>query len=106
MRYAEGDVFADGVAEEKCFLRNESDVAAQRVKRELADGASVDQDSAGLGVVDARDEVDQRCLAGAGRADDGKAGAGGDAETNVFENGCAVVGEVKTAEFDFAREIG
>src|SRR6202035_2521439 len=55
LRYAEGDVFADGVAEEECFLGNESDVAAQRVKRELADGASVDEDCAGLGVVDARD---------------------------------------------------
>src|ERR1700693_5733986 len=55
LRDAEGDVFADGVAEEEGFLRNESDVAAEGVERELADGASVDKDGAGLGVVDARD---------------------------------------------------
>src|SRR3984893_17263463 len=53
--YAEGDVFADGVAEEEGFLGNEADAAAQRVERELADGASVDQNRAGLGVVDSWD---------------------------------------------------
>ena len=58
LRYAEGDVFADGVAEEECFLGNEANVTAQRVERELADGASVDQNRAGLGVVDARDQID------------------------------------------------
>src|ERR1700682_1924706 len=55
LRYTEGDVFADGVAEEESFLGNESDVAAQGVERELADGASVDEDRAGLGVIDAWD---------------------------------------------------
>src|SRR5208282_2829254 len=52
-RYAVCDVFADGVAEKKCFLRHESDVAAQGVERELADGATVDENGARLGVVDA-----------------------------------------------------
>src|ERR1700688_1207002 len=56
LRYAEGDIFADGVAEEEGFLGHESDMAAQRIERELADGASVDEDSARLGVVDARDQ--------------------------------------------------
>src|SRR5438445_5553067 len=41
LRYAEGDVFADGVAEKEGFLGNESYVAAQRVERELPDGAAV-----------------------------------------------------------------
>ena len=34
---AEGYVFADGVAEEKCLLRNEADLAPQGIERELAD---------------------------------------------------------------------
>src|SRR6266403_990978 len=86
LRYAKGNVFADGVAEEECFLGNESDVAAQRVERELADGASVDENGAGLGVIDAWDQIDERCLAGASRADYGEAGACGDAEVNLLEN--------------------
>src|SRR5271157_1666829 len=73
-RYAEGNVFADGIAEQECFLRNEADVAAQRVEMELANGAAVDEDRAGLSVVDARDQVDKRRFAGAGGADDGEAG--------------------------------
>ena len=105
-RHSKSDVFADGVAEEKCFLRNETDVAAQGVERELADGASVDEDGAGRGVVNARDEADERRFSGAGGADDSEAGAGGDAQVDVFKNGCAVVGEVEIAEFDVAREIG
>ncbi len=79
-----GDVFADGVAEEKSLLRNEADLAAQGIERELADGAAVDEDGAGRGVVDARDQVDERRFAGAGGADDGQAGAGRDAQVDVF----------------------
>src|SRR5450759_2779022 len=104
--YAEGDVFADGVAEEECFLGNEADVAAQGVERELADGAAVDEDGAGRGVVDAWAEVDERRFTGAGGADDSEAGAGGDAQVDVLENGDAVVGEVEIAELDFATESG
>ena len=104
-RYAVGDVFADGVAEKECFLRNEADVAAQGVERELADGAAVDEDGAGLGVVDARDQVDQRRFAGAGGPDDGEAGAGRDAQVDVLKNRDAVVGEVEIAEFESRREL-
>ena len=53
--YAIGYVCADGVAEKESFLGNESDLTAQRVERELADGDAVDQDGAGVGVVDAWD---------------------------------------------------
>ena len=105
LRYAEGDVFADGVAEEECLLRDEADVPAQRVEREFADGVAVDEDGAGLGVVDPRDQIDERRFAGAGGADDGQAGAGGNAQVDVFEDGGAVIGEVEIAEFDFALEL-
>src|SRR5208282_3811324 len=91
---AVGDVFADGVAEEKGFLGNEADVAAQGVEREVTDGASIDKDGAGLGIVDTWNQIDQRCLAGAGGANDGQAGSGGDAEIYILENRVSIVGEV------------
>ena len=83
---AQGDVFADAVAEEKSFLRHESDVFAQRCNRIVADGAAVDQNHSRLGVVDARDQADQSGLAGAGGPDDGQAAAGGNAQVHVVQN--------------------
>jgi hypothetical protein len=81
-------------------------MSAQGVERELADGAAVDEDGAGRGVVDARNKVDKRRLAGAGGADDGQTGAGGNAQVDVLKNRSAVVGEVEIAEFDFTNKIG
>src|SRR5208282_5976726 len=89
-----------------CFLRHESDVAAQGVERELADGATVDENGARLGVVDAWNKVDERRFPGAGGPDNGKAGAGRNAQVDVLKNRRAVVSEVKIAEFDFAKQIG
>src|ERR1019366_4067958 len=68
-------------------------------------GAAVDEDGAGRGVVDAWDQVDERRFAGTGGADDGEAGAGGDAQVDVLENGDAVVSEIEIAEFDFAEDV-
>ncbi len=45
--HAEGDVFADGGAEEEGFLGNESDLAAQGFERILADGTAIDEDGSG-----------------------------------------------------------
>ncbi len=83
----EGDVLADGVGEEEGLLRDEADVLAQGVEGEAADGLAVDEDGAGGGVVQAGDEVDEGGFAGAGGAYDGEAGAGGDAEVDVVEDG-------------------
>ena len=105
-RHSEGDVFADGVAEEECLLGNEADMAAQGVERELADGVAVDKNGPGRGVVNARDQADERGLSRAGGAHDGEAGAGGNAQVDVLKNRCAVVREVEIAEFDFTKKIG
>ena len=55
-------------------------------QREVADGLAVDQDRAGRCVVQAGNEGDQRRFAGAGGADDGEAGAGGDVEVDVVQD--------------------
>ena len=41
VRFTEGDVFADGFAEEKGLLRNKADVAAEHFKRPVVDAAAV-----------------------------------------------------------------
>src|SRR5215470_20105880 len=105
MFFAEGDVFADCVAEQKRFLWHESDVAAQDFERNFADGSAVDQHGARSGVVNARDQVHERCLARAGRANDRQARSGWNAQVDVGENGDAVVGEVEIAEFDFTGNL-
>ena len=57
----------------------------------------------GGGVVEAGDETDEGGFAGAGGAYDGEAGAGGDAEVDVVEDGWSVrVGEGEVAELDVA----
>src|ERR1700750_2647815 len=67
----------------------------------------VDQDFAWLCVVEAGDETDQGGFAGAGRTYDGEAGAGGDAEVDVLEDGWTVgIGEVEVAELDVSGDGG
>ncbi len=69
----------------------------------MADGASIDEDGSGRGVIDARDQADKRGLTGAGRSDDSQAGAGRDAQVDVVQNSSAVIGEVQIAKFNLAR---
>ena len=90
----EGDVLANGLGEEEGLLGDEAYVFAQGVEGETANRFSVDEDRAGSGIVEAGDEANEGGFAGAGRANDSKAGAGGDAEVDVFEDGwCVRVGE-------------
>jgi hypothetical protein len=69
-RPAVGDVGGDGVAEEVGFLEDEGDLRAQARQRDVAHVDAVDEDAAVLRVVEAGDQVDERALARAGRADD------------------------------------
>ncbi len=104
-RRAKRDVLADGVGEQEGLLRDESEVAAQLVHRQLADGLAVDQHHAGSGVVDAGNQADQRGLARAGRSDDGQAAAGGNLQIDVAQHRRGAVAEVQAAEFDVARDL-
>ena len=67
---AEAQVAGDGAREQERLLRDEPDPAPQVLAAHLADVDAVDQHLAAGGVVEARDQVDQRRLAAAGAADD------------------------------------
>ena len=118
---AEGDVLANGVAEQECLLRNKADVLAQHFERELANRPPIDQHRAFGRVVDARNQRHQRGLARSGWSDDRQAGAFGHAQVDVLQHrfiavhathaalgrdqGVAVV-KAQIAELDLAADLG
>jgi len=57
------DVVADGVGEEKGFLRDDAHEGAQRSDGQIADIVTIQEDPARLDIVKARHEVHQRGLA-------------------------------------------
>ena len=70
VRPAVEDVVADRAVQERGVLRDEADLAAERILRDLRDVLAVDQDAAALDVVEAKQQVDERRLAGARAADE------------------------------------
>src|SRR5262249_44773414 len=72
---------------------------AQRLQRQQADRATVQQDPALADIIQARDEADQGGLAGAGGADDGCDLAGGYLKPDIAEGpGAAAVAEMHRFE--------
>ena len=91
---SKGDVVGDGGGEEEGLLGDEADGAAEGVEWVVAEGAVVQEDGVGWGVVEAWDEGDEGGFAGAGGAYDGEGGAGGDVEGDVVKDfGAGGVGE-------------
>ena len=76
---------SDRSGEQVCALRHVADPAPQQFRRQPADVDSVHEHRALGGVDQARDEVDDRRLAGAGAADDRRRLAGFDSERDVVE---------------------
>src|SRR5690606_14224629 len=98
---AEGDVGGDGVAEEETLLKNHAHVAAQGLYVELAQVVAIESDATGGGIVETRNEAEQRAFAGAGFADDGDAFAGLHVQGNVAQHGAALdVVEAHVVEID------
>ena len=65
VRLAVGDVVRDRLMEQERLLRHEPDEGAKRSDRHLPDVPAVDRDAARRDVVESRQEVHERGLAGA-----------------------------------------
>ena len=102
---AEGDVLANGFAEQKSFLRHEADIAAQVGERIFANRLAVDQHRTGRSVVNARDQSYQRRLSRTGGSDDCETGASGNSQIDVMQDRSSVVREIQVAEFDVAAQF-
>ena len=105
LRVPEGDVLEDGSVEEDGVLEDVADLVAKRLDSVVAHVFAVDQDAAGVGVVEARNQADDGRFAAARGADDADELAGLDVEGDVGEDGgLGVVAEGHVAEFDLALE--
>ena len=81
----EAEVLAHGRVEEIGLLRDDADGGGERLEREVADVDAVDPHRALGRVVEARDEVAERRLAGAGLADDRRRRPRRDRELDALE---------------------
>src|SRR4029077_14479422 len=67
---AEGNVFANSLAEKKSLLRHEADLVPQKLQGIFADRAAINQDSPWRSVVNARNQAHQSGFSRACRAND------------------------------------
>ena len=99
-------VVAQGQLEADEVLEHRGDPAAPAVEVEVAEVDAVDLDGAGLGVVEAAEQLGQRGLARAVLADDGQRRPGRDGQVEARRapaRSLARVGEGDVAEADLAR---
>src|SRR5262245_22548702 len=82
---AEPDVLADRHVEQHVLLEHHCHAPAQRFTSHLADIDAVDADAALVGLVEAQDQIEQRALPGAARADDRNALADIELEAEIVE---------------------
>ena len=78
--------------QQRGVLRHHGDLRAQAFLRHRGDVLAVDQDAAALRVVEMQQQVHQRRLAGAGRADQPDALAGRDAQVDAVQHAAAIAG--------------
>ena len=97
------DVLGERHAEELDVLRDERDGLADALDGHLAHVYAVDADGPAVGVVEAGNQVQQRRLARAARADEGDGLAGGNAQRDAVQHVPPVlVGERHVVELDLA----
>jgi hypothetical protein len=65
---AVADVLRDRVIEEGNLLRDQGDARSERLRLDIGDRNAIDRHDAGLRVVEAQDQVEDRALAGSRRA--------------------------------------
>src|SRR5450759_2727372 len=80
------EVRSDGVAEEKAFLRHESDVLPQLRRHDVLRRNAVDENLAFLRIVHSRNQVDKRALPASGRADHAERCSRGHGEADVAQD--------------------
>ena len=97
---AETDITFNRAAEQECLLRDHAEARPQVLAIQLAYVEAVDEDRALGGVVEPRDQVDERRRAAAGGADDRHRLARLGDERNVAQHGIlgARIAELHAAE--------
>ena len=104
VRPAEGDVLPDRAAEQERLLRHDAHLRAQRPHGDVAQVVAVDQHAALGRVVEARDQLRERRLAGAGLADQRHGLPGRHVQVDVGQGVAGAVGERDVLEGDVAAD--
>ena len=105
VRPAVRDVFGDGAVEQPGVLQHHAEVAAQVHAVHIMRVHAVEADMAAVDLVESHEQVDQRGLAGAGRADDGGAVARLGRERDVLhQRTIRIVSELHMLEVDAAAD--
>ena len=101
---AERDVLGERAGEQEAFLRDDAELAAQRLLRRVAQVDAVERDASLGGVVEAREQLGDRRLARTGMADERHGRACGDVQVDPVQHlRPAAVGEAHRLELDVAR---
>src|SRR5439155_5261462 len=85
-RLAEGDVLGHGAGEAKAFLRHDPELVAKRLLRHVVEVLAIDREPAARRLVEAREELRDRRLAGAGMADERDRRPGRDVEVDPVQH--------------------
>ena len=103
--FTEGNIFAYGFAEQESLLRDETNIAPQKVERIIAHRFTVDQYRRWRSIVDAGNQADQSRLSGPSRTHDGQAAARRNPQVHVMQDRRPVVSEVKPAKLDLPTHL-
>ena len=95
------DIFFDGGIEEERILRHEADVVAKGADRHIPDVDAVDADGSACHIIEARKQVGNGGLAGAGGPDDGDGLSGSGDEIQICQDRIFFfIGKGHMARFD------
>jgi hypothetical protein len=101
------DVVFDGVIEQWCILRHDTNGATQTVERNVANVLTINEDATFLRIVVAEQEAQDGGLSAPRRPDDGDFLAGRDSQGEVFDDGSiGSISKSHVLEFDFALAQG
>ena len=79
------DVFTHGCRFQPCFLQDHAVAFPQAFSCDIADIRAVHADFSRVHIVEAHEQVDERCFAAAGGSDDGDAASGGNGKIEVAD---------------------
>ncbi len=107
VRTAVGDVFRHRALEQPSVLQHHAKGTAQACARVVTRGTAIDRNATGIDIVKAQQQVDERRLATARRADQGKAHAGLSLNTDVLQQlAVGHVAKVHMLKGDLALRCG
>ena len=104
---AVGDVICHRALEQPRILQHHAKSTAQACARVFTRGTAIDRNAAGIDIIKTQQQIDERCLATARRADQGKAHAGLGLDADILQQlAVGHVAKVHMLKGDLALRCG